>query len=175
MAETNKIMTRDEKLKEIEDRYEKKFAELEDRFDKLKAHYEKRDEIAKLDQTSTPNVKVFQNRPLGPVDHQSNLVKKHADKLKGKAFRFVNTHESVMSLRAAQGYEKVKDEKSNEVRYMDGVLMAMPERQYEETVKSVTTDRRARHQGAILNSFHEQGKEFGIQTYGRGIDYDGEA
>lgn len=172
MAETNRIKTREEQIKEIEDRYEKKFAELEDRFDKLKAKYEKQDEIAKLDQTKTPNIKVMQNRPLGPIDHQASLVEKYKDKLKGKHFRFVNNHESVLSVRAAQGYEKIHDEKSGEVRYMDGVLMAMPERRYEETIKANTKDRRARHRGAILNDFKEQGRDLGVETYGRGIDYD---
>lgn len=176
MAEVQKPKTREELVKEIEEKYDKKFSELEDRFDKLKAHYEKRDEIAKLDQSpNRPNIKVYQNRPMGPVDHMGVLAKQHEDKLKGKHKRWVNKHETVMPVRAAQGYEKVKDENGNEVRYMDEVLMAMPERKYQETVKSEVDARRARHRGAIQESFHETGKEHGVETFGTGIDYDEKA
>lgn len=180
MAETQRTKTREELVKEIDEKWEKRFKELEEstasRIDKLKAHYEKRDEMAKLDQSPTkPNIKVYQNRPMGPIDHMGTLAEKHKDKLKGKHIRFVNKHETVMPVRAAQGYEKVKDENGNEVRYMDEVLMAMPERKYQETVKAEVEDRKARHRGAIQETFHEAGKEYGVETFGTGIDYDEKA
>ena len=119
-----------------------------------------------------PTPTVNQSRPLGPKDHMDLLSEKHRDKLKGKVARFVTRREEILSLREAQGYQKIKDENGAEVRYMDTVLMAMPKARYQEEIATPIEERRAVNRRAVVERFKSDAERHGIQVEGKGIQYD---
>lgn len=163
-------------MKEVMDEYDKRIQEAESRMEKLQLEYEKKEKksyINRRGQESTANrIQVNQSGPLNPIDHQSRLLEQHKDKLKGKVPRFVTTgNEELYSLRRTQGYEPVRDEDGNEVRYMDGVLMAMPEGRYREDVQKPKEERKALHRSSIEENFKQQGESQDVRTEGN-IQFD---
>lgn len=171
----------EELKKEIRSEYEKKFEELEDRYDKLRLAMERDDALKKVSakgEFADPKLVIRQDRPLGPIDHQEAAIENSGvrDQLKGKVPRFVSTNPELRSLRSAQGYRTVKDKNGDEVRYMDGVLMAMPAEQYEETIKAPKKARKQLYRDSIRQRFEEKAEQFGVSVEGDGVKIDkGEA
>lgn len=171
-----------EELKQLLGEVKKDFAEqiknTEDRMERMKLSYERDDAVHQIKnkgEFADPNLKIQQLGPLGPIDHQQRAIKAAGveDKLKGKAARFVNTNAELSSLRRSQGYEPVLDKKGNEVRYMDGVLMAMPQDRYDEEIVKPTKIRRDIHKAAIGQDFKETAAKHNVDVFGDGIQYDG--
>ena len=161
---------------DIVSEFDQRIRDAEDRFKALEETYKKQEALAFVDRRGEPTgvegVEIMQRGPLGPIDHQGRIVKEYADKLKGKKARFVTTSDpELRALRRSQGYEPVRDEDGNEVRYMDGVLMAMPERKYEETIKAPKIARKKRHAAGIENKFKETAEALGVESHGK-ISYD---
>ena len=157
--------------------YKKEIESAKDEIERLKKTYERDEDIRYLKnrgQFADENLEVRQLGPLGPIDHQQVAIDNAGvrDKLKGKKARFVSTNSELNSLRRAQGYEPVLDKDGNEVRYMDGVLMAMPEKRWEEEIAKPTKVRRDIHRRAIRENFEETGRKHGVETYGEGIQFD---
>ena len=107
----------------------------------------------------------------GPPDHQSSLVKLYQKQLKGKYYRFANNRPDIRSLRRAQGYEPILDDKGHEVRYIDGVLMAMPRERHKDTIVQPREEKKKFRRGEIARRFHDEGQKQRIETFGD-ITYD---
>lgn len=173
-------MTKDEMdilVKNIEEKYAKKFEEAMDSVERLRTSLEKDSELQYVKnrgQFADSDIEIRQLGPLGPVDHQMGVIKSSGveDKLKGKQARFVNNNPELRALRRHQGYEPVLDKDGNEVRYMDGTLMAMPEERYKETIVKPRTQRKALHKRSLRTRFDETARKAGIETFGDGIQYD---
>jgi hypothetical protein len=163
---------------EIKSDFAEQIKNAEDRYEKLKLTYERDDAIHQVKnkgEFADTSVKIRQLGPLGPIDHQQRAIQTAGvdDKLKGKAARFVNTNAELTSLRRSQGYEPVLDKKGNEVRYMDGVLMAMPQDRYDKEIIEPTRIRKEIHKAAIGQDFKETAAKNRVETFGDGIQYDG--
>lgn len=165
-----------ETMREVMSEYDKRIEDAESRMEKLQLEYEKKEKQSYMNrrgkESTSRRIQVNQTGPLNPIDHQGRLVEKHKDKLKGKAHRFVTTsNEELLSLRRSQGWEPVHDEDGNEVRFMDGVLMAMPEGRYEKDVQQPKEERKALHRSSIEENFKSQGESQDVQTEGN-IQFD---
>lgn len=148
-----------------------------DRFEALKKSFEMQETLLHVDRKGAKNetaekIKIRQRGPLGPIDHHGRLAEKYKEQLKGKKARFVTTaDETLESLRRGQGYEPIRDEDGNEVRYMDGTLMAMPMRRFEEEVQQPKREKREIHRSQIMKRFKEIGDSEGVETSVK-FDYD---
>lgn len=164
-------------MTETMEEYKNKIEAAEGEIERLKATYERDEDIKYLrnrGQFADKDIEIKQRGPLGPIDHQQVAIK-NADvekKLKGKRARFVSTNSELHSLRRAQGYEPVLDKEGNEVRYMDGVLMAMPEERYKKEILEPNRARRELHRRAIRENYEEAGRRRGVETFGEGIQFD---
>jgi len=157
-------------LKAIVEDYTAKMATAENKIEELKLTLEMhgaKDELGKPEKSKVELVAVTH----GPMDHQAALVELHQEKLKGKVPRFVNNRPDIRSLRRAQGYDPILDKDGIEVRYIDGVLMAMPEKRHEKEIREPKKRLREFRRKAIARKFHERGKALGVDTYGD-ITYD---
>jgi hypothetical protein len=157
-------------------RYDEEIESLKGHVERLSKELEKKEKVSYLNRRGQEGLKskgieINQKRALNPVDHQSKLVEEHKEKLKGKRSRFVTNNESLRSLRRAQGYEPVRDEDGNEVRYMDGVLMGIPERRYEEEIASDREYRKSLRRQQLRENFKDKAAESGMDTFGD-IDFD---
>jgi mRNA-degrading endonuclease RelE of RelBE toxin-antitoxin system len=157
-------------------KHNSEISEMKGHVKRLEAELKKREEVSYLERRGQESLKskgveVHQARPLNPIDHQAQLVKENKDKLKGKVARFVTNNESLRSLRRAQGYEPVRDEDGDEVRYMDGVLMGIPEQRYKQEIESDREYRRSLRRQQLKNNLEERGAESGVETFGD-IDFD---
>lgn len=157
-------------------KHNSEISEMKSHVERLEGELKKREQVSYLQRRGqeslrSKGVEVHQSRPLNPIDHQSQLVKENADKLKGKQPRFVTNNESLRSLRRAQGYEPVRDEDGNEVRYMDGVLMGIPERRYKEEIESDREYRKSLRRQQLKSNLEQRGAESGVETFGD-IDFD---
>lgn len=141
-----------------------------DQIDRLKKSLEMQETLQKIDRRGEENetahvIKISQRGPLGPVDQHGRLAEQFKEQLKGKKARFVTTaDETLNSIRRGEGYKPVLDEEGNEVRYIDGTLMAMPEREYEEKVAKPKRERAAIHRSQIKDRFENVGKAEGVET-----------
>lgn len=165
-------------LSDVRSDFEKRIAESDDRIEKLKLKYEKESaekHIRTKGEYADKDLKIRQVGPLGPIDHQARSIDVAGvrDKLKGKRARFVSTNAELRSLRRSQGYEPVLDKEGNEVRYMDGTLMAMPADRYENEIAEPARVRKELHKRAITNRFREDAAAAGVEVIGDGIKYDG--
>lgn len=165
-------------LNEVKSDFAEQIKNAEDRMEKLRLSYERDDAVHRIKnkgEFADPALKIQQLGPLGPIDHQQRAIKAAGveDQLKGKAARFVNTNAELSSLRRSQGYEPVLDKKGNEVRYMDGVLMAMPQSRYDEEIAKPAKVRKQIHKAAIGQDFKETAAKNNVEVFGDGIQYDG--
>jgi len=157
-------------LKAIVEDYTAKMATAENKIEELKLTLEMqgaKDELGKPTRSKVEVVAVMH----GPMDHQAALVNLHQEKLKGKVARFVNNRPDIRSLRRSQGFDPILDKDGNEVRYIDGVLMAMPEKRHEKEIRGPKKRLKEFRRKAISRKFHERGKQLGVETYGD-ITYD---
>lgn len=117
------------------------------------------DDIKHRGATAESRIKVHgSNQPyvnLKPIDKQAEMVKEHKDKLKGKVPRFVNNDPDLRSLRRYQGYEPVRDDDGNEVRYVDGVLMGIPIERYNEEIAKPREAKKNIARSGIADQFRE--------------------
>jgi hypothetical protein len=140
--------------------------------DKLRLQLERDSAIRRVehrDQFADPALKVMQSGSLGPIDHQEAVAKPYKTD-PSKTYRFINKdNEALYQLRRYQGYEPIKDDSGNEVRYMDGVLAQMPKAQYDETIGAQTKARKMLKKQAAADAkenFKEMGRRLGIETEG---------
>jgi hypothetical protein len=157
-------------LKAIVEDYTAKMATAENKIEELKLTLEMQGAKTELGKPTKSKVEVVAVMH-GPMDHQAALVDLHQKKLEGKSPRFVNNRPDIRSLRRSQGYEPILDKDGNEVRYIDGVLMAMPEERFEKEMRGPKKRLREFRRKAIARKFHERGKQHGVETYGD-ITYD---
>lgn len=154
--------------------------DMENRIEKLKVMYEKQDAenyLKHRGEFADQSIEIVQLGALSPVDNETALAQK-ARELHGfgndTLLRFVNNHDTIRPLRRSQGWEPVHDEKGNEVRDVDMVLMAMPRQKYDETVgKQKKAKKNFRKKAReITREFHDNNANHkGIKTYGE-IRYD---
>ena len=152
-----------------------KVAEAVSQVDKLKVKYEQQEAesyVKRRGEDTNSQITVRPNRDFGPPDRLDLLANEHRDKLKGKSARFVTDRPEVRSLRRSQGYEPIKDGDGAEVRYMDSVLMAMPERKYQEEIAQPVAERRAVNRRAVVERFKGSAESAGVKVDGDGIKYD---
>lgn len=150
--------------------------------DKLRAVLEQNSMINEIKNAGEDRVggkvKVLRNPAtlanLKPLDRQQALAREHAEQLKGKVPRFVNNDADLRAMRRYQGYEPVLDSDGNEVRYVDGVLMAMPEKRYTEEIEGPRRARKALAEESRKSEFQErlQGVSDSVEVFGSGITYD---
>lgn len=157
-------------LKAIVEDYTTKMATAENKIEELKLTLEMHGAKDELGKPTKSKVEIVAVRH-GPMDHQQALVDLHQAKLVGKSARFVNNRPDIRSLRRSQGYEPILDKDGNEVRYIDGVLMAMPEKRFEKEIREPKKRLKEFRRKAIARKFHERGKQMGVETYGD-ITYD---
>lgn len=150
--------------------------------DKLRAVLERESAIDEIrnsgEERMAGRVKVLRNPAtyanLKPLDRQQMIAKEHAEKLKGKVPRFVNNDADLRAMRRYQGYEPILDDEGNEVRYVDGVLMAMPEKRYNEEILEPRRARKALAEADRASDFQNRvkGLSDGVEVIGSGISYD---
>lgn len=165
-------------LQKVKDEFAEKLDKANDQIEKLKLSYEKDSTVKHIKnrgQYADDSITINQLGPLGPKDHQALSIKNAGveEKLKGKVGRFVNNNPELRSLRRSQGYEPVRDKEGNEVRYMDGVLMAMPKDRYKQEVAEPAKVRKDIHKRAIRGRFEEVAAKHNVEVFGDGIQYDG--
>lgn len=163
----------DELKKAIREEFEVRMAEAESQVDKLKLKYEERDAASYLERKgSDKGQRIKVSSPLGPPDRMDLIAKEHSGTLKGKKARFVTDRPEIVSLRRSQGYEPVRDKDKKEVRFMDGVLMAMPERKYQEEIAKPVEERKAINRSSAVEKFRGAAEGMGFEAEGVGIQYD---
>lgn len=170
-----------EQLKELREQIVKETTEKmmeSDYVDRMRASLERDSALRKVDnqgQFADPALKVIRSGSLAPIDHQEAVVAPHKTD-SSKKYRVVNkANEELYQLRRYQGYEPVRDEDGNEVRYMDGVLAAMPKARYEETIEAQTNARKMLKKQAAkaqTEKFIEMGRRSGLEVTGSGIQVD---
>lgn len=154
--------------------YEKRIAETDDRVKQMQLTLEMQEmksNVGKMKGSGIEVLAVFHP----PVDHQKLAADPHRERpdLQGHVLRFCNNKPDIRSLRRSQGWNPVLDADSNEVRYMDGVLMSMEKNKYQKTWLKPKKDKKTfrEHAREISERFHNRGKELGVETYGD-ITYD---
>jgi len=157
---------------EIKGEFEARMIAAEDRVEKLRLKYESQEAESYVNRKGQDQRIVVHSRAMGPPDRMDLIANEHSDKLKGKVARFVTERPEITSLRRSQGYEPVRDEDGKEVRYMDGVLMAMPERKYQEEIAKPVRERRALNKKAAVERFKGTAQNYGFEVEGAGIQYD---
>lgn len=160
-------------IKDVVKAYDVKIEAATDRVDKLALIIEMQEKKANVGAPKKPGIRVSKRSHNVP-DHQSILVEANKDKLKGKVGRFVNTRSNMRSLRRYQGYEPIIGGDGEEVRYMDGVLMAMPEKRHEEEIQKPREERKRFRAESIGAKFKEDAAKAGVEVIGDGITYDDE-
>lgn len=166
----------DSLIEQVEQRHNEQIADMKGHVEKLEQELKKREEVSYIkrrgeESLKSKGIEVNQKRPLNPIDRQSKILEEHKDKLKGRRPRFVTNNESIRSLRRAQGYEPVRDEDGNEVRYMDGILMGIPEQRYKEEIEADREYRKSLRRQSLREHLQRQGEQSGVQTFGD-IDFD---
>jgi len=138
--------------------------------DKLRLQLERDSAIRIVEnqgQFADPALRVVKSGSLGPVDHQEAVAAPHKTD-PSMTYRFINKdNEALYQLRRYQGYEPIRDEKGNEVRYMDGVLAKMPKRKYDDTIGAEREARKMlKKQGAknTADNFIEMGRRQGVKV-----------
>lgn len=156
----------------------KMLAESPDMIEKLRLTLERDSAIKKVDargQFADPALKIIQSGSLAPLDHQEAVAKPHKTD-PSKVYRFINkTNEALHELRRHQGYEPVKDEDGNEVRYMDGVLAAMPKERYDQEIRAQTEARKLLKKTSARKAaeeFKEMANRQGSGSIGHGVKVD---
>ena len=158
-------------IKDVVKAYDVKIEAAADRIDKLAliiVMQEKKGNVTAPKRSSIRASKVSLNVP----DHQSILVAANKNKLKGKIARFVNNRPDMRSLRRFQGYEPVLSDGGKEVRYMDGVLMAMSKDRHKEEIQKPRDERKRFRAESIGARFKEDAAKAGVEVIGDGITYD---
>lgn len=143
--------------------------------EKLKIKYEQQEAesyLKRRGEETNSKITVRPNRDFGPPDGMDLIAKEHSAKLKNKAARFVTDRPEIRSLRRSQGYEPIRDGDGAEVRYMDSVLMAMPERKYQEEIAQPIAERKAVNRRAVVERFKGSAENAGVKVDGDGIKYD---
>lgn len=162
----------DKLIEDIRAEASAKIEEAVSQVDKLKVKYEQQEAESYVKRQGAESIEVRPNRDFGPPDRLDLIANEHGGKLKGKASRFVTDRPEIRSLRRSQGYEPVRDEDGAEVRYMDSVLMAMPERKYREEIAKPIADRRQINRRAVVDRFKGSAERSGVKVEGDGIKYD---
>lgn len=165
----------DDLIESVRREASEKIAEAVSQVDKLRVKYEQQEAESYLNRRGSPTnskIVVHPNRDFGPPDGMDLIAKEHSAKLKNKAARFVTGRPEIRSLRRSQGYEPIKDEDGAEVRYMDSVLMAMPERKYQEEIAKPIAERKAVNRRAVVERFKGSAENAGVKVDGDGIKYD---
>jgi len=147
-----------------------KLATVEGNFEKLRLSIEMQDKKSKVGKPKPSGIEITAISH-GPVDHQDRLVKLHIDKTTGKEVLFANNKPEIRSLRRSQGWEPVLDEKGDEVRYIDGVMMTMDPGKFQEEIRKPKEIKKALRRKSISKRFHERGKDMNVETFGD-ITYD---
>lgn len=159
----------------VQSKFQEQLDSANDRIEQMAIQLEKKDAERHLKHKGQFTDKNLVIRPVrfGPPDHLSNLVKtaKETHDFAGKHIRFVNNDQNIRSLRRAQGYDPVVDENGNEYRYMDEVLMTIPQGKYQAEIKQPTEDRKRFNRQGIAESFRETAEGLGVEATGD-ITYD---
>lgn len=182
VPEKDKLVTMTkEELEDLVNDITKEFREelekTSNRTEALQIALEKDSAIAKVNakgQYADRDLSITQLGPLGPIDHQKAAIVNAGvdDQLKDKAYRFVSTNPELRALRRSQGYEPILDSRGNEVRYMDGTLMAMSKAKHQELVRKPVETRKAIHRAAIKQEFENKAIRAGVVPTGEGIVLD---
>ena len=182
LPEKELIALSEDALKKIVEGVSQKFvSQIEDangRIDELRMQLERKDaerHVKARGRFADDRVKVTVPRRFTPPDHMSSLVdtaKKQHDGLSGMHLRFCNNTSNIRSLRRAQGWVPVIDKGTKEeFRYMDEVLMTMPERKFTEEIQAAVEDRKAFNRQSVAEQFHDTVRGMGVEPEGT-IEYD---
>jgi hypothetical protein len=163
-----------EALDELNKEYKDKLDAANSKIEELRATLEMQDAKQSILKPNTqpegaPKLEVIGN--FNPIDHQGMLAKPYKEKNPDQYYRYINSKPDEASLRLAQGFKTVRDEKGNEVRYYDSVLASMPKRQFEETIAKPIQDLKKHRRGSAETQFHETGDALGVKTFGE-VTYD---
>lgn len=156
----------------------RKLSEDPDMVEKLRLTLERDSAIKVVEnkgQFADPALKVIQSGSLAPLDHQEAVAKPHKTD-PSKVYRFINkADENLYSLRRHQGYEPIKDETGNEVRYMDGVLATMPKERYDREIRALTEAKKILKRTSArkaADDFKELAAREGSGSVGHGVRVD---
>jgi len=126
-------------------------------------------------QFQDPALKIIQEGPLGPVDHQEAAIAPYKTD-KSMNYRVINHRdETLRALRDYQGWKAVRDADGNVVRFMDGTLAEMKKTRFDETIGArVRANRILR--GSLgeneAENFKEKAAQEGLKTFGDGLKVD---
>jgi hypothetical protein len=163
-----------ELLGDINKEYQAKLESATNEIERLKATLEMQDRqrnaIKKNDRPEgLPKVQVLGS--FAPIDHQGMLAKPFIEKNKDRYYRFINSRPDAASLRKAQGFEPVLDQKGGEVRYHDSILASMPRRAFEETIVKPVQQLREHKRNAIQHQFESEAEKAHVEVFGK-VTYD---
>lgn len=146
--------------------------------DKLRLQLERDSAIRTVDnqgQFADPALKIIQEGPLGPMDHQEAAIAPFKTD-KSMNYRVINHRdETLNALRRYQGWNPVRDADGNVVRFMDGTLAEMKTAKYDDTIGArVRANRILR--GSLgsneVENFKEKAAQEGLSTFGAGLKVD---
>ena len=142
-----------------------------DFMDKAKASLEASAEVKEAleEKRDRPVVSVL--GMLDPWVGFKHAINVNAEKCSGQATVFANARPEGRAKREAMGYKPILDAKGGEVRVGDAVLMGMPARQCEETIKRPRAAAKARRRDAVVGTFKHEAEKLGIEAEGK-IEYD---
>ncbi len=105
---------------------------------------------------ATPRSSIQVIGPRGPANIYDKFAKPFKESDPDKAFRFVYNHPDNLPLRRMKGWDPVKDEKGNEVRFGDHVLASMSKNRYKEEVIDAKAAKVAHKRQATANFMEEK-------------------
>ncbi len=165
-------------LSEVVKTFNEEIGEMRTQQDKLVATLERESTVQNIKSARTggPAVQVI-GVNYTPKTATDIIEEKYKDKIDGtERKRWVNTRETLRSLRRAQGWTPILDEKGDEVRVGDTSLMKMSEERYQREVRGPQNaqrdDRRRATKESVDSDLRETAKRAGAQVVGPGIVYD---